>query len=114
MLQLNSDRFEEVVNEAMVRVQGAPKDAGRWTRAITKAFEFLTSTALWHLMDDGETLLIVSPQSSQVYEVGEHCERIDGGESKTYCPAYAKGQPCWHRAAKRLVDLYVAEPIQID
>jgi hypothetical protein len=112
MLQMNLVRFEEVANEAILRARQAPKDAQRWERAIVKAFEFLSSTGLWHLMDDDQ-LVIVSPQSGHIYEVGERCEVIDG-EKRYFCAAFDRGQPCWHRAAKRLVGLIAAEPIQID
>jgi hypothetical protein len=107
MLQMNLVRFEEVTNEAILRARQAPQDAKRWERAIVKACEFLSSTGLWHLMGDGETLLIVSPQSGHIYQIGEACEVIDGERSYP-CAAFDRGMPCWHRAAKRLVELYVA------
>jgi hypothetical protein len=109
MINLEAEKFQQVATAAFERAKNAPKDATRWANAITKAAEFLSTNALWHLMDD-DVLLLVSSQSFEVYEVGEDsCERIDG-DSRVYCPAFEKGKfPCWHRAARRLLLLYAAD-----
>ena len=112
MLQMNLVRFEDVVNEALERAKQSPKDAGRWERAIVKAWTFLSESGMWHLLDDDQ-LLIISPQSGAIYEVGDRCEVVDG-DSRAYCAAFDRGQPCWHRAARRLLLLYCAEPVRID
>ena len=44
---------------------------------------------------DGRALVILS-DSNQVYEANGTCQ----------CKAYMQGQPCWHRAAARLVQRY--------
>jgi hypothetical protein len=109
MINLEAEKFQQVATAAFERAKSAPKDSTRWANAVTKAAEFLQSSALWHLMDD-DVLLIVSPQSFEVYEVGEDsCERIDGDERR-YCPAWEKGKfPCWHRAARKLLLNYASE-----
>lgn len=108
MITLNGERFDAVAAEAYARAKSAPQDATRWQNAITKATEFLNASALWHLMDD-DTLLIVSPQSFEVYETaGDSCERIDA-EKRTNCPAFDMGRPCWHRAARKLLLNYASE-----
>ena len=54
-------------------------------------------------MAEGQTLIILSPDSSELYEVTEgKCEQI-GGERRVSCKAFAQGQPCKHRAARRLL-----------
>jgi hypothetical protein len=108
MLQLTNEKFEQIAAEAFEKAKAAPTMATRWANAVTKASEFLQTSAMWHLMDD-DILLIVSPQSDEIYEVDEHlCERIEG-ERRVNCKAFAQGFPCWHRAARRLALLYASE-----
>jgi hypothetical protein len=108
MLQLNSERFASVVTEATERAKVAPKDSKRWQNAINKARAFMETSAMWHLCDD-DTLILVSDSSFEMYEVDARtCERIDG-EKRVYCPAFQRGEPCYHRAARRLVMLYAHE-----
>jgi hypothetical protein len=49
---------------------------------------------------------MLSPDSAELYEVtAGRCERIDG-ERRVTCKAFAQGQPCKHRAARRLLARY--------
>jgi hypothetical protein len=108
MQSLDQEKFEQIARAAFERARQAPKDAHRWTNAINKAVQFITDSGLWHLMED-DVLLIVSPQSFEIYEVGpDSCERIDGDERRD-CPAFAHGQPCWHRAARKLLINFYSE-----
>jgi hypothetical protein len=66
----------------------------RWQVAITKAQAELESNPFMHF--DGKALLILSP-SGEIYSANGTCQ----------CKAYAHGQPCWHRAAARLVERYM-------
>lgn len=127
--RLDRDNLESVTNEAIVRAQEKlsekPGEAARWRRAIEKAYAYLTDPAtVWYLTDD-DTLLIVSPQSSHLYEVnGRDCQivRLFGSDGhkdideapRGVCAAADRGIPCWHVAAGRLLALFCAEPIQID
>ena len=43
----------------------------------------------------GGTLLVLSP-SGKLYTASRGCQ----------CLAYVKGEPCWHRAAARLIQRY--------
>jgi hypothetical protein len=108
MLQLDAEKFTAVVSEALTKAQAAPKDAARWTRAINKARAFLDTSAMWHLCDD-DTLLLISDSSFEVYEIGDDsCERIDA-EQRVNCPAFGRGEPCYHRAMRRLLLAYASE-----
>lgn len=119
--RLDRDRFEGVVNEAILQAESKLKDkpgeAGRWRRAIEKAFAYLTTPAVvWYLSEQDE-LLIVSPQSSALYEVGERsCDVLDAVtmETRGECAAAHKGVPCWHRAAWKLLRNYCAEPLECE
>ena len=98
MLNLNQDRLEAAAQEAFDLAQ----NSRRWQAAITRALAILRDSAHWHMTEDG-ALLLLSPDSNEIYEVTEgRCERIDG-ERRVPCKAYAQGQPCKHRAARRLL-----------
>lgn len=89
MLDLNQDRLQQVAQQAFDKAQGSR----RWQTAITKAKMQLESNPYIHL--DTDALLILSP-SNQIYRANGSCQ----------CKAYQQGQPCWHRAAHRLVTRY--------
>jgi hypothetical protein len=100
------EKFERIVSEALAKAAKAPKDSKRWTNAINKANAFMQSNPQWHLVDgEGDVILLVSSQSQEIYEVAEKsCERVGlMDDERYYCPAFAQGQPCWHRTFRRLV-----------
>jgi hypothetical protein len=78
-----------VVQEAFDKVTGNR----RWETAIVKAKQQLESNPYIHF--DGHALLILSP-SNEIYSANGTCQ----------CKAFTLGQPCWHRAAARLVERY--------
>ncbi len=88
MLDLRQDRMQQVIQEAFDKTSNL-----RWQMAITKAKSELESNPYMHY--DGHALLILSP-SGEVYSANGVCQ----------CAAFIKGQPCWHRAAARLVVRY--------
>ncbi len=89
MLNLDQDRIQQVAQDAFNRVSGNR----RWETAIAKAKAELESNPYMHF--DGQSLLILSP-SGEIYSANGTCQ----------CKAYRKNQPCWHRAAARLVKRY--------
>lgn len=89
MVNLDQDRMQQVAQEAFNRASGNH----RWEVAIAKARQQLESNPYMHF--DGQSLLILSP-SGEIYTANGACQ----------CKAFAKGQPCWHRAAARLVRRY--------
>lgn len=87
-MQINTTVLETVVQEAIQKC-GENK---RWANAVRKAAsELVTNPYLHH---DGHALLILST-SGEFYEANGVCQ----------CKAFVAGQPCWHRAAQRLVQL---------
>lgn len=86
MLSINQDRLQQVAQDAFDKVSGNR----RWETAIAKAKAQLESNPFMHF--DGESLLILSP-SGEIYTADGACQ----------CKAYRQHQPCWHRAAARLV-----------
>jgi hypothetical protein len=89
MMNLDENKMQRVAQEAFDKVLGNR----RWETAIAKAKAQLESNPYIHF--DGKALLILSP-SGEIYTANASCQ----------CKAYVKGQPCWHRAAARLVKRY--------
>ncbi len=89
MKNINKRIMAAVIARALVEVGGNI----RWINAIAKAVvEIETNPAMiWY----DAKLLIVSP-SSKTYQANGTCS----------CKAFTFGQPCWHRAAARLVSRY--------
>jgi hypothetical protein len=89
MLNIDRDSLQQVTQEAFDKVSGNR----RWETAIVKAKIQLETNPYLHF--DGQSLLILSP-SGEIYTANGVCQ----------CKAYESGQPCWHRAAARLVQRY--------
>ena len=89
MMNLDQDRMQQVAQDAFNRVTGNR----RWETAIVKAKAQLEANPYMHF--DGQSLLILSP-SGEIYSANGACQ----------CKAYSQGQPCWHRAAARLIQRY--------
>jgi SWIM zinc finger len=89
VMNIDQDRMQQVAQDAFDRASGNR----RWETAIAKAKAQLESNPYIHF--DGKSLLILSP-SSEIYTANGTCQ----------CKAYQQGQPCWHRAAARLVERY--------
>ena len=65
----------------------------RWEVAIAKARRQIEENPYMHW--DGEALLVLSP-SNMLYVAGRACQ----------CRSYSLRNPCWHRAAARLIERY--------
>ena len=88
-MNIDQYRMQQVVQEAFDKVP----NSRRWQTAIVKAKQQLEENPYIHF--DGRALLILSP-SGEIYSANGACQ----------CKAYANSQPCWHRAAARLVERY--------
>ena len=101
MLNLNADRLEQAAQEAF-NLSAASR---RWQAALVRGLQILRDSVYWHMAEDSAQL-ILSPDSSELYEVSEgRCDRVDG-ERRAACQAFAQGHPCKHRAARRLLARY--------
>jgi hypothetical protein len=89
MLDINSDKLQEVIQGAFDKATGSR----RWQTGIVKAKQQIESNPYLHM--GGDALLILSP-SNEIYRANGTCQ----------CKAFTLGQPCWHRAAARLVKRY--------
>ncbi len=89
MQNINEEKIQQVAQTAFDKANGQK----RWQTAIAKALGQIRDNAFMHY--DGHALLILS-DSLEIYSANGKCQ----------CRAYAKGQPCWHRAAARLIQRY--------
>ncbi len=89
MMNIDETRMLRVIQEAFDKVLGSR----RWQTAIAKAKQEIEANPFMHF--DGQSLLILS-SSDEIYSVNGSCQ----------CKAFANNQPCWHRAAARLVQMY--------
>jgi hypothetical protein len=105
MLEIeNTNKFGKVTAAAIAKVELTVTDAQnkkRWINAIAKAVaqielhgEFMT----W--MPETKSLLIWSQDSNDIHAANGVCD----------CEAYKRGLACWHRAAARLVRIYLELP----
>lgn len=88
-MNIDQDRMQQVIQDAFDKASGHR----RWETAIAKAKQQLESNPFLHW--NGHALLVLSP-SNEIYEANGTCQ----------CKAYHSHQPCWHRAAARLVERY--------
>ena len=88
MMNLNQETMRQVIQEAFEKTSSL-----RWQMAIAKARREIEDNPYLHY--DGSALLILSP-SGEIYSANGTCQ----------CKAFAHGQPCWHRAAARIVQRY--------
>jgi hypothetical protein len=81
--------MQQVIQAAFDKAQGSK----RWQTAIAKAKQEIEENPFMHY--DGHALLILS-DSNEIYSANGTCQ----------CKAFTHGQPCWHRAAARIVERY--------
>lgn len=95
--EINREILAEIAAEAISKAAAAPKDAKRWVNAIAKATVEIENNPYMTWQPDSKSLLMLSDTSGQIYTANGVCQ----------CEAYNKGFPCYHRAAARLVALYL-------
>jgi hypothetical protein len=102
MLQIeNKQTFASVIAGALSKVELTVADAQtkkRWINAIAKAVaEIEENGNFMSWMAEDKALLIWSQKTDGVYAANGICQ----------CRAFVQGVPCFHRAAARLVRLYL-------
>ncbi len=107
MLQIeNKDRFGKVIADALSKVEltvASSQTKKRWINAIAKAtVEIEENGVFMTWMEADKSLLIWSQKSNNIYTANGVCRAASG-----VCRAFEQGSPCFHRAAARLVRLYM-------
>ena len=90
-MNIDQTRLEQVTQEAFDKVSGNR----RWEMTIVRAKQQIETNPYLHLQADG-TLLMLS-DSDEIYEVST---------GRCSCKAFQQGQPCKHRATRRLLLRY--------
>lgn len=86
---LNEARLSAVVTEAFEKTS----NNRRWQTAVVCAKVELETNPF--IAWNGKALIILSP-SNELYEANGTCQ----------CAAFKSHNPCWHRAAARLIERY--------
>ena len=97
----NKDLFGKLIADALAKVELTVTEAQtkkRWINAISKAAAEIEQNGVFMTWQDEEqSLLIWSQKSNHIYSANGVCQ----------CRAFAEKAPCFHRAAARLVRLYI-------
>jgi nucleotide-binding universal stress UspA family protein len=91
-MAINKIKFAKVVEAAKAKAAGSPE----WLRAIEKATARILDGGLVVTLFADDTALVTSLNGSY---------RVNGA-----CDCAARTNHCYHRAAKRLMEIYEAEP----
>jgi hypothetical protein len=90
MATINRDKMTQIVQSALTK----SANSERWQKAIIRAASEIENNPYIHW--NGHALIILS-SSGELYESNGTCQ----------CKAFVEyKQPCWHRAAARLFQLY--------
>ena len=101
MLQIeNKDKFGKVIADSLSKVEQTAdaQTKKRWINAIAKAAVEIEQNAVFMTWQEADkSLLIWSQKSNNIYTANGVCS----------CRAFEQGSPCFHRAAARLVRLFM-------
>jgi hypothetical protein len=102
MLEItDTNKFGKVIADALSKVELTVTDAQtkkRWINSIAKAVVEIEQNGVFMTwMEADKSLLIWSQKSNNIYAANGVCQ----------CRAFEQGSPCFHRAAARLVRLYM-------
>lgn len=95
--EINQEVLAEIATEAIAKISPAQKNGQRWINAINKGVAEIESNPFLTYDADTHSLLMLSDTSGRIYTANGTCG----------CIAYEKGFPCRHRAAARLLAIYV-------
>ena len=105
MLEIkDTNKFGKVIAGALAKVELTVTDTQtkkRWINAIAKATAQIELNGNFMNYDTAENHLVIwSQDSNEIYTSNGVCQ----------CKAFERGLACWHRAAARLVRLYLELP----
>ena len=95
--EVNFEVLGEIAAEAIAKINPESANGKRWINAIAKATAEIETNPYMTYDHDSHSLLMMSETSSEIYTANGTCQ----------CKAFEKGFPCRHRAAARLIAIYI-------
>ena len=94
---IDREILAQIAAESIAKAASGPRDAQRWVNAIAKATVEIENNPFMTWQPDSNSLLMLSEKTGKIYTANGVCQ----------CEAYNQGFPCYHRAAARLIVLYL-------
>jgi hypothetical protein len=95
--EVNKEVLGQIAAESIAKINPAQPNGKRWINAIARATAEIETNPYMSYNHDSHSLLIMSETSNETYTANGTCQ----------CKAFEKGFPCKHRAAARLVAIYI-------
>lgn len=95
--EVNKEVLGQIAAESIAKIDPTTANGKRWINAIGKATAEIETNPFMTYEVESHSLLMMSETSNEVYRANGTCQ----------CKAFAQGFPCRHRAAARLVAIYV-------
>ncbi len=95
--EVNREVLGQIAAESIAKINPSSQNGKRWINAIAKATAEIESNPYMTYQHDSHSLLMLSETSNEVYTANGTCQ----------CKAFNQGFPCRHRAAARLIAIYV-------
>lgn len=95
--QIDKEVLGAIAAESIAKINPNQANGKRWINAIAKATAEIETNPFMTYDHDSHSLLMMSETSNEVYTANGTCQ----------CKAFANGFPCKHRAAARLVAIYI-------
>ena len=87
----------QIAAESIAKINPQSLNGQRWINAIAKATAEIETNPYMTYELESHSLLMLSDTSNKVYTANGTCQ----------CKAFEKGFPCRHRAAARLIAIYI-------
>ena len=95
--EVNREILGQIAAESIAKLDPESQDGRRWINAIAKATAEIERNPYMTFDPESKSLLMMSETSGKIYQANGTCG----------CRAFQEGYPCRHRAAARLMALYV-------
>ncbi len=95
--EVNKEVLGQIAAEAIAKINPNQANGKRWINAIGKATAEIETNPFMTYELESHSLLMLSDSSGEIYTANGTCQ----------CKAFAQGFPCRHRAATRLITLYI-------
>jgi len=95
--EVNKEILGQIAAESIAKINPNQPNGKRWINAIAKATAEIETNPFMTYELDSHSLLMMSETSNEIYTANGTCQ----------CKAFEQGFPCRHRAAARMVAIYI-------